>query len=73
VLVSAFGAGDTAAKASGFARLVYRTVLKGFLADKAVAERALSESGLNWTTVYPALRSPDSRHHHTGLEVTVRR
>lgn len=53
VLVSAFGAGDTADKASGFARLIYRTVLKGFLADKAVAERLLAGSGLNWTTVYP--------------------
>lgn len=53
VLVSTFGAGDTAGKASGFARLIYRTALKGFLADKAVAERMLTRSGLDWTIVYP--------------------
>ena len=35
VLVSVFGAGETRAKASGFARLIYNTALRGFLADKA--------------------------------------
>lgn len=53
VLVSAFGAGDTAAKASGFARLVYRTVMGKFFADKAVADKLLQSSGLDWTIVYP--------------------
>jgi len=53
VLVSAFGAGDTASKASGFARLIYRTALKGFLDDKAAAEKLLPASGLAWTIVYP--------------------
>lgn len=53
VYVSAFGAGDTAEKASGFARLIYRSLLKGFFADKAKAEQILPSSGLKWTTVYP--------------------
>ena len=53
IFVSAFGAGDTAEKASGFARLAYRTVLKGFFDDKAKAERLLPKSGLNWTVVFP--------------------
>ncbi len=53
VLVSVFGAGETRAKASGFARLIYNTALRGFLADKAGAGALLMESGLNWTIVYP--------------------
>lgn len=53
VLVSAFGAGGTAAKASGFARLVYTTALGGFLKDKAAADQILQHSDLDWTIVYP--------------------
>ena len=53
VLVSVFSAGETRAKASGFARLIYNTALRGFLADKAAADALLMESGLNWTIVYP--------------------
>ncbi|MBL3700736.1 NAD(P)-dependent oxidoreductase [Leucobacter luti] len=53
VLVSVFGAGDTAAKASGFARLVYRLALRRFLADKAAADAQLIASGLNYAIAYP--------------------
>jgi len=53
VLVSAFGAGDTADKASGFARLIYRTVLGKFFGDKAAADALLQASGLDWSIVYP--------------------
>lgn len=53
ILVSAFGAGETAQKASGFARLVYRTVLGRFFADKAAADELLATSGLDHTIVYP--------------------
>lgn len=53
VLVSVFGAGDSGDKASGLARMLYRTVLRGFLADKAAADRLLEDSGLDYTIVYP--------------------
>ncbi|GAB3797025.1 NAD(P)H-binding protein [Humibacter antri] len=53
VLVSAFGAGDTSNKASGFARVLYRTVLGKFFADKAAGDALLRSSGLDWTIVYP--------------------
>lgn len=53
VLVSAFGAGDTAEKASGFARLIYRTVLGKFFGDKAASDKLLQSSGLDWTIAYP--------------------
>lgn len=53
LLVSAFGAGETAGKASLPARLMYRTALKGFFGDKAAAEQLVHDSGLPWTIVYP--------------------
>ncbi len=53
VLTSVFGAGDTAQKASWFARGIYRTALRGFLADKEAADRLLIDSGLEHTIVYP--------------------
>lgn len=52
VLLSAFGTGDTAAKASPFARLIYGTAVKAILEDKELSERSLSSAGLNVTTVY---------------------
>ncbi|RZU67065.1 putative NAD(P)-binding protein [Microterricola gilva] len=53
VLVSAFGAGDTAELASGFARLIYRTVLGTFFGDKAASDSLLMRSGVDYTIVYP--------------------
>lgn len=53
VLVSAFGAGDTADKASWFARTLYRTALKKFFGDKAAADQILIGSQLDYTIVYP--------------------
>lgn len=53
VLVSAFGVGASAAKASGLARIVYRTITKGLFEDKRLSELALPESGVDWTVVLP--------------------
>ncbi|MFF3064481.1 NAD(P)-dependent oxidoreductase [Oerskovia sp. NPDC057915] len=53
VLVSAFGVGDTATKASWFARLVYRTVISAMFADKAASEAILPTSPLRWTIACP--------------------
>ncbi|AXG81733.1 NAD(P)-dependent oxidoreductase [Streptomyces paludis] len=53
VLVSAFGVGDTAAKASPLGRLVYRTVVAAIFKDKELSEESLPATGLNWTVVHP--------------------
>jgi len=54
VLMSSFGSGDTADKASLMARImIYRSMAKGLFDDKALAERALARSSVNWTAVYP--------------------
>ena len=54
VLMSSFGVGETAAKASIFARfLLYSVIAKKLFDDKAIAERSLSGCKANWTAVYP--------------------
>ncbi|MGL4831607.1 MAG: NAD(P)-dependent oxidoreductase [Propionibacteriaceae bacterium] len=63
VLVSTFGAGPTLAKASWFARCIYRTALRKFLADKASADRLLQESSIPWTIVYPVNLDPKTSAH----------
>lgn len=55
VLLSAFGTGDTASKASRVARFLYRTVMSKIFADKVRAEAALPGSGLSWTIAYPVI------------------
>lgn len=53
VILSAFGVGDSLAKASTIARLMYSTGGKAIYADKAVGERILTSSDLDWTLAYP--------------------
>ncbi|MFT8648991.1 MAG: NAD(P)-binding oxidoreductase [Bifidobacterium psychraerophilum] len=53
VMVSAFGAGDTADKAAWFMKFAYRTVLGKFFRDKAASDALLEQSGLDYTIVYP--------------------
>lgn len=53
VILSAFGVGDSLAKASTIARIMYSTGGKAIYADKAVGERILITSDLDWTLAYP--------------------
>jgi uncharacterized protein YbjT (DUF2867 family) len=54
VLMSSFGAGELAAKASLFPRILFYSVIaKKLFDDKAIAERSLEGCGANWTAVYP--------------------
>lgn len=69
VLVSVFGAGDTAQKASGLARLVYQTALRKFLADKAAADKILQDSGLDYTIVYPVNLKDAPALPQTGVKL----
>ncbi|WP_105974299.1 NAD(P)-dependent oxidoreductase [Streptomyces geranii] len=55
LIMSAFGVGDSLAKASAFARLLYKSGGKATFADKAAGERILTASGLDWTLAYPVL------------------
>ncbi|MGX9885515.1 NAD(P)-dependent oxidoreductase [Streptomyces sp. NPDC002276] len=54
LIMSAFGVGDSLAKASGILRFMYKGGRTTF-ADKAAGERILTNSDLDWTLVYPVL------------------
>ncbi len=60
VLLSAFGVGDSLAKASFLVSLLFRTALRKLYADKAASEVLLKASNLNWTVEYAgALNNKD--------------
>jgi putative NADH-flavin reductase len=62
VIVSAFGVGDSLAKASFLAGAIFRTLLRKTYADKAASEVLLRASDLEWTLEYPgALNDRDRR------------
>ena len=54
VIMSAFGVGESLAKASWIVRLMYAGGKTTF-ADKAAGEKLLAESALDWTLAYPGL------------------
>jgi hypothetical protein len=56
VLMSSFGSGESAFQASWLARAVaYRTVGRRLFEDKALAERSLPDTAVNWTAAYPVV------------------
>jgi uncharacterized protein YbjT (DUF2867 family) len=70
VVVSAFGVGDSLAKASFLVGPIFRTVLRKTYADKAASEVLLRASNLKWTLEYPgALNDKDiTRYTAVTLE-----
>jgi putative NADH-flavin reductase len=70
VMVSAFGVGDSLAKASFLAGLIFRIGLRAKYEDKAAADVLVRSSNLKWTLEYPgALNNRDStRYTATALE-----
>ncbi|MCW2787671.1 MAG: putative flavin reductase [Marmoricola sp.] len=68
VIVSAFGVGDSLAKASFLVGLLFRTVLRKTYADKAASEVLLRASNLRWTLQYPgALNDRDHDRYSTAV------
>ncbi|MCU1470867.1 MAG: NAD(P)-dependent oxidoreductase [Glaciihabitans sp.] len=66
VILSAFGVGDSLAKASFLVGPIFRTVLRKTYADKAASEVLLRASDLKWTLEYPgALNNGDSTRYNT--------
>jgi putative NADH-flavin reductase len=61
VVLSAFGVGDTVREAPLFLRIMYKLFLGRVFADKAVGERLLRDSALDWTLVYPVLLTDGPR------------
>ncbi|NEN04685.1 SDR family oxidoreductase [Diaminobutyricibacter tongyongensis] len=74
VLVSAFGVGDSLAKASLLAGLIFRTALRKKYADKAASEVLLKASDLKWTLSYPgALNDRDSSSYSAAALEDVKK
>lgn len=55
LVMSAFGVGASAEKASTLARLMYNSGGRAIYADKAAGEEVLKASALDWTLAYPVL------------------
>lgn len=53
VFTSAFGVGPTWRDTPFVPRLFAKTLLRDIYADKAAGERVITDSGLDWTIVYP--------------------
>ncbi len=65
VILSAFGVGDSLAKASFLVGPIFRTVLRKVYADKAASEVLLRASDLKWTLESPgALNNGDSTRYN---------
>jgi putative NADH-flavin reductase len=73
VMLSALGAGQSAAHAPALFRLMFRTLFRQVGNDKAIAEAMLEESELDWTIVYPPSLTNGARtgnyRHGPALEV----
>ncbi|MGA7834236.1 MAG: NAD(P)-binding oxidoreductase [Acidimicrobiales bacterium] len=70
VILSAFGVGDSLARASFLVSPLFRTVLRKLYADKAASEVLLRASDLKWTLEYAgALNNKDiTRYNAVPLE-----
>jgi uncharacterized protein YbjT (DUF2867 family) len=66
VMVSAFGVGDSLAKASFLVGPIFRTVLRKSYADKAASEVLLRASDLRWTLEYPGALNDGGSTRYTA-------
>ena len=67
VIVSAFGVGDSLAKASFLSGLIFRTALRKKYADKAASEVLLKDSDLRWTLEYPGMLNDNDVTRYTAV------
>jgi hypothetical protein len=67
VIVSAFGVGDSLAKASFLVSPIFRTMLRKTYADKAASEVLLKASNLKWTLEYPGALNDRGNTRYTAV------
>lgn len=67
VIVSAFGVGDSLAKASFLVKPIFHTVLRKTYADKAASEVLLRASDLKWTLAYPGALNDKAISQYTAV------
>ena len=73
LFTSAMGVGDSFAGAPIMAKLFFRTLLRGIYADKAIGDRLIEESGLDWTIVRPTKMTdgPLTGKYRTGESLAM--
>jgi uncharacterized protein YbjT (DUF2867 family) len=69
VVLSAFGAGPSREKCSTLQKIAFGTVMNRVYDDKAVGDRLLRGSGLNWTIVQPVTFSEKPATGHPVLTI----
>lgn len=60
LVTSSLGVGDSVSHATVVLRILLKTFLRGATADKAVMERAVEASALDWTIARPAILNDDA-------------
>lgn len=73
IVMSALGVGATLAQAPWLPRLMYAALLGGIFRDKAVGERIVEASGLDWTIAHPPLltHGPVTGRYRAGETVAL--
>jgi len=68
LFTSALGVGDTYQDSPPLAKLFFRTLLRGIYADKAIGDRLIRNSPLDWTIVQPVVltEGPLTRQYRVG-------
>jgi putative NADH-flavin reductase len=73
VFTSAMGVGDSFAGAPILAKVFFSTLLRGIYADKAIGDRIIAGSDLDWTIVRPSRMTdgPMTGNYLSGERLTV--
>jgi putative NADH-flavin reductase len=73
MFTSAMGVGDSYRDAPMMPKIFFRTLLRGIYADKAIGERMIRNSALEWTIVQPAHLNdrPLTKHYRAGERVPL--
>lgn len=73
MFMSAMGVGDSYRDAPVVPKLFFRTLLRGIYADKAIGDRMVRDSGLEWTIVQPVQLTdgPLSKNYRAGERLAM--
>jgi len=73
MFTSAMGVGDTYRDAPVMPKIFFRTLLRGIYTDKAIGERMIRNSALEWTIVQPVQLNdrPLTKNYRAGESVPV--
>ncbi|MDP4087027.1 MAG: NAD(P)H-binding protein [Bacillota bacterium] len=73
IIMSAFGVGNSINEVPILLKIIYKTLLKKTFVDKAIGERYLKQSNLDWTLVHPVIlaNGPKTTNYKTGKCIDI--